>query len=93
MCVNTLLLSRLVYGLINKFKPAESQIDKTHGKLEPRHVLGRDASIKKQRAKRHDVKPETIVSASSIQLTMTIRSCLMATGRKGGLGVGRLLVL
>ncbi len=86
MCVNTLLLSCLEYGLSNQFKPAVSQIDKTYGKLEPRHVLGRDSSMKKQRAKDMMWSPRQLFHHLQFNFTMTIRSCLIPTGRKGGLG-------
>jgi hypothetical protein len=42
-----------------QFHPAASKIDQTR-KIPTRHVSGRGASIKKQGARRHDVKPGTL---------------------------------
>jgi len=42
-----------------KFRPAASKIDKER-KIPLRHVSGRGSSIKKQGARKHDVKPETM---------------------------------
>ena len=42
-----------------KFRPAASKIDKER-KIPLRHVSGRVSSIKKQGARKHDVKPETM---------------------------------
>ena len=42
-----------------KFRPAASKIDKER-KIHLRHVKGRGSSIKKQGARKHDVKPETM---------------------------------
>ena len=42
-----------------KFHPAASKIDKER-KIPLRHVSGRGSSIKKQGARKHDVKPETM---------------------------------
>ena len=41
------------------FHPAASKIDKER-KIPLRHVTGRGSSVKKQGARKHDVKPETM---------------------------------
>ena len=46
-------------NLAKQFRPAASKIDKER-KIPLRHVSGRGSSTKKQGARQHDVKPDTL---------------------------------
>ena len=52
-------LTEVQEAFAQQFKPAASKIDKTR-KINLRHVSGRGGSMKKQGARKHDVKPDTL---------------------------------